>query len=73
MGDNHGVEPFKHADFKKGDIKMVNDAANQIGVNRQDFGNYIHEIKQELNMKANQNFTYQELLDLAREFKDFSY
>ncbi len=51
---------------------MVNDAANQIGVNRQDFGNYIHEIKQELNMKANQNFTYQELLDLAREFKDFS-
>lgn len=46
---------------------MVNDAANQVGVNRKEFGNYIHEIKKDLGMKADQNFTYQELIELAEE------
>lgn len=46
---------------------MVNDAANQVGIDRKMFGNYIHEVKQDLGMKANQNFTYQELLELAEE------
>ena len=31
--------------LKKADIKMVNDAANQVGVDRKGFGNYIHELK----------------------------
>lgn len=53
-----GKEPFKN--FKKDDLKMVNDAANQVGIDRKMFGNYIHEVKQDLGMKANQNFTYQE-------------
>ncbi len=48
---------------------MVNDAANQVGIDRKEFGNYIHEIKADLGMKANQNFTYQELLELAEEYK----
>lgn len=54
---------------KKSDIKMVNDVANQVGINRKEFGNYIHEIKEELGMRANQNFTYRELLELAEEYK----
>ncbi len=66
---NQGKDPFKNADFKKPDIKMVNDAANQVGIDRKEFGNYIHEIKADLGMKANQNFTYQELLELAEEYK----
>ena len=36
---------------------------------QKEFGNYIHEIKADLGMKANQNFTYQELLELAEEYK----
>lgn len=49
---------------------MVNDAANEIGVDRNLFGEYIHEIKADLGMKANQNFTYQELLEYAQELKN---
>ena len=48
---------------------MVNDAANQVGIDRKEFGNFIHEIKADLGMKPNQNFTYQELLELAEEYK----
>ena len=48
---------------------MFNDAANQVCIDRKDFGNYIHEIKADLGMKANQNFTYKELLELAEEYK----
>jgi RHS repeat-associated protein len=54
----------------KSDIKMINDAARQIGVDRVDFGNYVHAIKAELGMLANQNFTYQELLELAKDLLD---
>lgn len=43
--------------------------ANQVGIDRKDFGNYIHEIKADLCMKANQNFAHQELLELAEEYK----
>ena len=69
---NQGKDPFSHANFKKGDIKMVNDAANQVGVDRKEFGNFIHEIKKDLGMKANQNFTYQELIELAEEFANMT-
>jgi len=51
---------------------MVNDAANQVGVDRKEFGNFIHEIKKDLGMKANQNFTYQELIELAEEFANMT-
>ena len=49
---------------------MVNDAANQVGVDRVAFGEYIHELKADLRMKANQNFTWQELIDYAKELKE---
>ena len=62
-------DPFRNVNFKKPDIKMVNDAANQVGIDRKEFGNFIHEIKADLGMKPNQNFTYQELLELAEEYK----
>ena len=55
-----GLWCLRNAYFKKADIKMVNDAANQVCIDRKDFGNYIHEIKADLGMKANQNFTYKE-------------
>ena len=68
--DFAGYDPFRYVYFKKGDIKMVNDAANQVGVDRQEFGNFIHEIKNQLGMSPNQNFSYQELLELAEELKN---
>lgn len=48
---------------------MVNDAADEVGIDQKLFGNYIYEIKQSLGMKANQNFTYQELLEFAKELQ----
>ena len=62
-------DPFLKVDFKKNDIRMVNDVANKVGVDRIKFGNYIHEIKQSLGMRPNENFTYQELVELAEECK----
>jgi hypothetical protein len=53
----------------KKDLKMVNDAAKQIGVDRKAFGNFIHQVKKESGMKANENFTFHELLNLAKEYK----
>ena len=67
---NQEKDPFRNVRFKKNDIKMVNDAANQVGIDRKEFGNYIHEIKDALGMRADQNFTYQELLELAGELKN---
>lgn len=49
---------------------MVNDAAQKIGVDRDAFGEYIHELKQAFGMRANQNFSYQDLLKYAQELKD---
>ena len=54
----------------KSDLKMVNDAAKEVGVDRNMFGEYIHEVKQEMGMRPKDNFTYQQLLDLARELKN---
>lgn len=49
---------------------MVNDAANEVGIDRNLFGQYIHEIKADLGMRPNQNFTYKELIELANELKN---
>lgn len=51
----------------KSDLKMVNDAAKEVGIDRNLFGEYIHEVKADLGMKPNQNFTYKQLIDLAKE------
>jgi len=56
--------------FAKRDLKMVNDAAREVGVDRDLFGEYLHDLKDDVNMKANQNFTYKELLKYARELKN---
>lgn len=56
--------------FAKKDLKMVNDAAKSVGVDRDAFGEYIHELKQAFGMRANQNFTYQELIEYAKELKN---
>lgn len=56
--------------FAKKDLKQVTDAANQVGVDRTIFGEFIHEIKADLGMKASENFTYKELLDYANELKN---
>ena len=55
--------------FAKKDLKQISDVANQIGVNRTDFGNFIHEVEADLGRKANENFSYQELIELAKEIK----
>ncbi len=74
-GDSRGYsnqeEPsFRNVHFKKNDIKMVDDAAREAGINRSSFRKYIHELKQEMGMRPNQNFTFKELLDIAEDLKD---
>lgn len=46
---------------------MVNDAAREVGVNRDAFGEYIHELKDDLGKKPNQNFTYKQLIEYAKQ------
>ncbi|MBU1094414.1 MAG: hypothetical protein KKH01_08135 [Firmicutes bacterium] len=53
--------------FAKKDIRDVNRAANQVGVDRDLFGDYIHDAKDHLGMKPNENFTWKQLVDLAKE------
>ena len=50
---NSGEE---NLELRSGDVAFINSF-------------YIHEIKADLGMKANQNFTYQELLELAEEYE----
>ncbi|MDQ7095870.1 DNRLRE domain-containing protein [Desulfosporosinus sp. PR] len=56
---------------KKSDLKMVDDAARQVGIDRNLFGEYIHELKAELRMKPSDNFTYKQLINYAQELKKF--
>jgi hypothetical protein len=51
------------------DEKMKRDAAREVGVDEQGFGDYIHKVKDDLNHRPSENFSYEELLDLAREFQ----
>ena len=53
--------------FAKKDIKDVNRAARQVGVDRDLFGEYIHEVKFQRGMKPDENFTWKQLIDLAKE------
>ena len=49
---------------------MVDDAANEVGVDRDEFGEYIHELKEDFHMRPKDNFTYDELIGFARELKE---
>ncbi|MBP0727355.1 RHS repeat-associated core domain-containing protein [Bacillus sp. RG28] len=55
----------------KKDLKMVNDVAREVGVDRHEFKDYIHELKKDFGMGAKDNFTYAELLKYARQLKKF--
>ncbi len=67
---NQEEPSFRNVHFKKNDIKMVDDAARKAGINRDEFRKVIHELKQDLGMRPNQNFTFQELLEIAEDLKD---
>jgi RHS repeat-associated protein len=53
--------------FAKKDIRDVNRAVRQVGVDRDLFGEYIHEVKFQQGMKPDENFTWKQLIDLAKE------
>lgn len=55
------------------DRKQVDDAAKQAGIpkdRRHDFGKYLEEIKRKSGRGGRDNFSFKELLDLAKEFKE---
>lgn len=54
----------------KNDRKMINDAAREVGVDRRESGNFIEKLKKNQHRGSSDNFTYQELLNLAEEFKN---
>ena len=49
--------------------QKVADAAREVGVDRRAFGKFIERVKGQTSRGASQNFEYDELLQLAREFK----
>jgi hypothetical protein len=51
------------------DGRMVRDAARQVGVDARAFGDYVESTKFGQGRGPSANFTYDELLDLAREFQ----
>lgn len=55
---------------RKKDLAQVDAAARQIGVDRKKFGDYIHKLKSDFHMKGDDNFTFEELLEYAKEFKE---
>ena len=55
----------------RNDRKQVRDVANQAGIqDTTGFRNYVHEVKKEEGRGATDNFTFEELMQLAQEFKD---
>lgn len=57
----------------KKDRKQVGDAARDAGIpkdRRRDFGDFLEKIKREEGRGGRDNFDFDELRDLAKEFKD---
>jgi len=54
--------------------KQVDDVAREFGLTgaeRKEFGKYIEELKEDVDhMSGAQNYSYQELREIAREFKE---
>jgi RHS repeat-associated protein len=51
------------------DKKQVDDAAKSVGIDRYKFKEFLHKEKARLNKSPSDNFTYQQLLDLAKKCK----
>ncbi len=56
---------------RKEDLRQVDTVAREIGIDRHDFGDFIHEYKRsgERGSHAAGDFTIEELRDLAQQFK----
>jgi hypothetical protein len=55
-----------------GDRGQIQDAANEVGIDPHDLGNYVHELKAdgEFGSKNDKgDFTYAELVELAKQLK----
>ena len=59
----------------KNEQKTIKAAADEAGLPKKylhDFGDYIEDVKRQLGKRNDANFTYKELVDLAKEFlEDF--
>lgn len=53
----------------RNDRGMVSAAARRANVNRREFGKFIERVKRGTGRGASENFTFEELLDLAHQFK----
>jgi len=60
-------EKTKNANKK--DARQITDAAKEVGVDRQAFSDYLHDIKKAEGRGGSDNFKYQRLLELAEELK----
>ena len=53
---------------KPGDTIL--DLSRKHGIDSHEFGNYIHDVKYDINKKASENYSWKELEKLAKEFKE---
>ena len=54
------------------DQKQINDAARQAGVDGRSFGRYVEKLKKLEGRGASENFSFDELVKMAQEFKSGS-
>lgn len=51
------------------DRQQIEDAAKQAGIDRKEFRKYVHDVKRGEGRGGAENFSYEELIELAEEFK----
>lgn len=61
---------FRNVYFKKNDIRMVDQVAREVGIDRYKFREYIHEMKDEHLMRPKDNFTRDQLINMANDLKN---
>jgi hypothetical protein len=72
-GGSGGGKDGDHREKTRGanakDAQNIRDAAREAGVDRNAFGKYVDKMKKLEGRGASENFGFDELLELAREFK----
>ncbi|MBN2534378.1 MAG: hypothetical protein JXB88_15945, partial [Spirochaetales bacterium] len=72
-GKSDGEYRQKTKGANKADRKNIDSVANKYKINRRDFGDFIESTKQIEGRGPSDNYTYSELCDLAKEFKELGY
>ena len=71
-GGSGGAREERGRGANRRDRRQIEAVAREKGVDRRDFGDYVEEVKSMEGRRNDENFSYEELLDLAEELKQLS-